>query len=379
MTGPTDASPTPDRSCLASARTVVVKVGTAALTGGTEELDRAFVHDLAAELAGLRASGRRVVLVSSGAVGAGIGPLGLERTPSDVTELQAAAAVGQPLLMSLWREALAVRGLPVAQVLVGRTDFDTRDRYLNIRNCLACLHERSVLPIVNENDTVATEEISLGDNDILAGKLAASVRADALVILTTVDGVLGPDGVVVSDAPDADGLLRLVRSEKSAQGRGGMRTKVEAARLAGLSGVPTVIASGGPTGTLTRVLASEPVGTFVPPAPARHAGRRVWIALTSTPAGMIQVDAGAARALVERGASLLARGVLNVTGRFGAGDVVAIHDDHGKEIARGLTNLTSDELRAVRGEPSSNFERLLGRRTHEEVVHRDNLAVTAAG
>lgn len=369
--------PDPRQSAV-GARRVVVKLGTALLTDGRDALDRAFMRDMGVQFARLRDSGREVIVVSSGAVGAGLAKLGFSRRPSDLSELQAAAAAGQPLLMTLWRDAMAERGIAVAQLLVGRTDFDARDRFLNIRNCLSCLHERGTIPIVNENDSVATDEISLGDNDVLAAKLATAVRADALVLLTTVEGVQDEQGGLIGEAGDARELVRHVRAERSAQGRGGMGTKVEAARIASLGGLVTIIARGRPPEQLGRILAGERVGTCIGADP-RHAGRRLWIALTATPLGSIEIDEGAMRAVVQRGASLLAKGVTGTTGRFGVGDVVVVHDHQGREVARGLSNLTADELRIVRGRDSSEFEGLLGRRAHHEVIHRDNLAITAAG
>lgn len=371
---PSSAAPRPE---VAGAQLIVLKVGTAVLTGANDTLDRAFMHDLAAQIATLQASGKRIILVSSGAVGAGLGVMSFDGRPTDVTDLQAAAAAGQPLLMSKWHEAFSVRNVEVAQILVGRGDFDSRERFLNIRNCLSCLHDHAVVPIVNENDSVATEEISLGDNDILAANLASAMRADLLVILTTVGGVETDAGHVIDRAEDAERLLQHVRAERSTQGRGGMRTKVEAARIASRSGTPTLIGPGRPVDRLASMLAGQPVGTLVLAQQARHAGRRLWIAMTATPAGRIEVDDGAASAIAERGASLLAKGITGVVGRFGVGDVVSIMDARGREIARGLTNLTSDELALVKGRASSEFETILGRRAHEEIVHRDNLATTS--
>lgn len=371
------------RERVRSAGLVVVKLGTAVLTGGTDTLDRAYLHDIASSIASLQSApagtpARRFIIVSSGAVGAGVGALRLPGRPADVAALQAAAAAGQPILMSLWREAFDVRGVPVAQILLSRTDFESRERYLNIRNCVHTLHDMRAVPIVNENDTVATEEISLGDNDGLAAKLAVAVQADALVILTTGPGVLDDRDQLVHESPDAAGLARYVRPMKTSQGRGGMATKVQACRDAGEAGIPTVIAPGRPAVTLSRVLAGERVGTCCAAADDKRLGRRNWIATGARPAGRLTLDDGAARAVRERGASLLAKGVTNVEGAFSVGDVVSLLDASGREIARGLTNLSSDEARAVMGRRSSEFEAVLGRRSHDEVVHRDNMAVVGA-
>lgn len=361
------------------ARTVVVKLGSAVLTGGGPVLDRAYLYDIAAQIGRARAGGRRLIVVSSGAVAAGLAPLGLSARPSDVAGQQAAAAAGQPLLMSLWGEALSVRGTPAAQVLLSRADFDSRDRFLNIRNCLTRLLEMGAVPVVNENDTVATEEISLGDNDLLSAKIAAAVQADLLVILTGVGGVLDESGRVIAHALGADSLSRFVRAEKSTQGRGGMASKLAAARAAGLKGSSVVIAPGRPAESLGRVLAGETVGTLItPPAEARVAGRRLWIGVGVTPSGSVSVDAGAERALRERGASLLARGVTSVAGAFEVGDVVTVVSAGGSEIARGLINFSSAEAARIVGLESSRFEDVLGRQAHEEVIHRDNLVLTDA-
>ncbi|MEM8835002.1 MAG: glutamate 5-kinase [Planctomycetota bacterium] len=365
-----------NRARLREAQRVVVKIGSALLTNDSPTIDRAYLHDAATQLAGLSASGREIILVSSGAVAAGVGALDLASRPDDVARLQAAAAAGQPALMSMWREAFGVRDAAVAQMLLSRSDFDERDRFLNIRNCVASLLDVGCLPIVNENDSVATEEISLGDNDLLAAKLSAAVRADALVILTTVEGVRDEAGEVIREAPDADQLAGHIRAGGTRMGRGGMRTKLQAARDAALAGVTTVIAGGRPITNLARVLNGDDVGTLIPGLASRHGGRRLWIALTATPAGTIDVDPGAAKAICVRGASLLAKGITAVTGRFDAGDVVLVRDGHGKEIARGLCNFDAADLRRIMGRDSAEFEGILGLRTHDEAVHRDNLAVT---
>jgi len=364
------------RERLGEAERLVVKLGTAVLTGGSGTLDRELFHAIAAEVKALRDAGKDVLIVSSGAVGAGMGALGMAKRPHDVAVLQASAAVGQPLLMSLWGEAFGAQGLTAAQLLVGRDDFDARDRYLNIRNCVSHLHDVGAVPILNENDTVATEEISLGDNDVLAARLAVALQAHALVILTTAAGVLDGAGAVVPWSETAEALASFVRSDKSAQGRGGMGTKVEAARVAALGGVMTVIASGRPATNLGAIARGEPVGTLVAPGVRRHGGRRSWIALSATPAGKIRVDEGAVRAIRERNASLLAKGVTGCEGEFEAGDVVVIVSSFGGEVARGLVNFSVEEVRRIAGKASESFAELLGREAHAEVVHRDNLTVT---
>lgn len=365
----------PERKRVHAAPVLVVKIGTSVLTGGADHLDTAYLHDVAAEIARLTEAGRRVVLVSSGAVGAGLGVLGMERRPEDLGQLQAAAAAGQPELIRLWRDAFAVRGVRVAQVLVGRSDFDARDRFLNIRNCITALLERGVVPIVNENDAVATEEIALGDNDVLASKVAHAAHASALVILTSADGVLDIDGRVIERVTGADDLVPFVRSEMTGQGRGGMSTKLDAARDATRAGIVTVIGPGRPASSLRAITDGETIGTLVAPREDRPRARDAWLGLSATPNGAIVVDDGAARALRERGASLLAKGVIATRAGFGVGDVVTIEDRHGTAIARGLTNLAQHELDRVKGLASAEIAEALGRRTHDEVVHRDNLVL----
>jgi glutamate 5-kinase len=365
------------RPAIQSARKLVLKLGTAVITSEDGHPDTTLMASIAKRLAAWRTGGRSITIVSSGAVGAGMGLISARGdAPTDVAELQAAAAAGQPRLMAEWRGALLAHRLEAAQILLARSDFDSRERYLNIRNCVDRLHAHGLVPIVNENDTVATEEISLGDNDVLAAKLAAALDADLLVILTTAEGVEDDAGAVVHEAAGVAALEPLIRDERSTRGRGGMRTKVEAARVAAAAAVPTVIGPGRPPDALARILAGEPVGTLIHPGATSPGARRKWIALSASPAGAIHVDQGAARALTDRGASLLAKGVTAVSGAFGPGDVVAVRNHAGVEIARGLTNLSSDELRLVKGRPSAELPAILGRRTHEEVIHRDHLVTT---
>ena len=374
-----NAPDTSPRHALRDAHTVVVKIGTAVLTGGNSSIDDAYLRELAAAIVAVRRAGRRVLIVSSGAIGVGNGVLGRRAGCADVSQLQAAAAVGQPILMTLWREAFAAHNIPVAQMLLTRADFDSRERYLNIRNCAAALEEwgkSSVVTIVNENDTVATEEISVGDNDILAANMAVAIRAEALVILTTVDGVERAGGEIITEAVNIAELRAHVREDRSGQGRGGMATKLEAARLASEAGIPTVIGPGRPASVVEDILAGEPIGTLLAGDDRGHRGKKRWIALAATPSGTIRVDDGAVSVLRTKKASLLAKGVTGCEGRFEIGDVVSVCDPGGREIARGLSNLTTEELKAVMGRASSEFEAILGRRAHEEVIHRDNLALS---
>ncbi len=372
---------------LTDARHVVVKIGTQLITGGVggksmPAIDTAFIANIAAQIAALRKKKVRVTLVSSGAVGAGCVQLNRKTRPTDVAEQQAVAAIGQRALVTHWHEALSALSKPgtasaltAAQVLLTRVDFDDRLRYLNIRNCIAKLHELKAVPVLNENDTVAVEEIRFGDNDLLAALTCSALKADALILLTSVPGLLDAQGQVIDRVDDVLDQLQHVRREKSSWGSGGMQTKLEAARVAVESGELAVIADGREPDVLTRVLSGERLGTVFAPAQRRLDSRQRWIGLTARPAGTITVDAGAADALTQKTTSLLATGVTGMTGRFGRGDVVMLCDPSGREVARGLSNYTADELRLIQGKKSNQLAAVLGRPAYKAVVHRNNLVV----
>lgn len=368
------------QTVLTAAKSVVVKIGTQLLTkeeAGKPSLDPAFIKQIARQIVQLHKQGRRVTLVSSGAVGAGCAALGITKRPSDLAELQAVAAVGQRQLMTEWHKAFVKHKMAVGQVVLTRTDFDDRVRFLNIRNCINKLHELNSIPVLNENDTVAVEELRFGDNDLLAAMTTNALRADALLLLTSVDGLLDGDGKVIDLIDDMSAYQGLLRAESSKWGRGGMSTKLESARLVMDAGEVAVIASGREPDIITRVLAGEKLGTVCLPAGRKLDSRQRWIALTARPSGTIQIDDGAAKAICERNKSLLATGVTQITGRFERGDVLLVRCDTGKELARGLTNYSAEELRLVMGKRSSQFEKLLGNAAYDEVIHRDNLVVLA--
>lgn len=372
---------------LTAARHVVVKIGTQLITGGVggksmPAIDTGFIANIAAQIAALRKKKVRVTLVSSGAVGAGCVQLNRKTRPTDVAEQQAVAAIGQRVLVTHWHEALSAltkpgstSALTAAQVLLTRADFDDRLRYLNIRNCIAKLHELKAVPVLNENDTVAVEEIRFGDNDLLAALTCSALKADALILLTSVPGLLDAQGAVIDRVDDVLDQLQHVRREKSSWGSGGMQTKLEAARIAVESGELAVIADGREPDVLTRLLSGERLGTVFAPAERRLDSRQRWIGLTARPAGTITVDAGAADALTQKTTSLLATGVTAMTGRFGRGDVVMLCDPSGREVARGLSNYTADELRLIQGKKSNQLAAVLGRPAYKAVVHRNNLVV----
>ncbi len=366
------------QTVLTEARNVVVKIGTQLLTvedGDKPSLDAAFIRRITKQIVGLRKEGRQVTLVSSGAVGAGCVSLGIEKRPTDLAELQAVAAVGQRQLMTEWHKAFIKYKMSVGQVVLTRTDFDDRVRFLNIRNCVNKLHELDCIPILNENDTVAVEELRFGDNDLLAAMTTNALRADALLLLTAVDGLLDEDGKVIDLIDDMAAFQGLSRSGKSKWGRGGMSTKLESAKLVMDAGEVTVIASGREPDVITRILSGERLGTVCMPAVRKMDSRQRWIALTARPSGTIQIDDGAAKAICERHKSLLATGITQITGRFERGDVLLVRSETGKELARGLTNYSAEELRLIMGKRSSQFEKLLGNAAYDEVIHKDNLVV----
>ncbi len=366
------------QTVLTAAKNVVVKIGTQLLTtedGDSPSLDAGFIRRIAKQVAGLRKQGRRVTLVSSGAVGAGCVSLGIEKRPSDLAELQAVAAIGQRQLMTEWHKAFSKYKLSVGQVVLTRTDFDDRVRFLNIRNCVNKLHELGSVPVLNENDAVAVDELRFGDNDLLAAMTANALRAEALVLLTTVDGLLDKKGNVIDLIDDMAAFEGLSRGGSSKWGKGGMSTKLEAAKRVMDAGEVAVIASGREDDVITRVLSGERLGTVCMPAVKKLDSRQRWIALTARPSGTIGIDDGATKAICERHKSLLASGVTQITGRFNRGDVLLVRSQTGKELARGLTNYSAEELRLIMGKRSSQFQKILGNAAYDEVIHRDNLVV----
>lgn len=369
------------QNVLANARQVVVKIGTQLITGSTTrralpQVDVDFIQRVAAQIAELTEAGCQVTLVSSGAIGAGCVEMGLAKRPTDVAEQQAVAAIGQRSLMTHWYEAFKAHGLGVGQVLLTRADFDDRLRFLNIRNCVGKLHEMKCIPVLNENDTVAVEEIRFGDNDLLAALMCSALRAQVLLLLTSVDGLLDEKGQVIDRVDNVIEKLSLVRhDQKSTWGSGGMQTKLEAARVVVESGELAVIASGRQPDVIKRVLGGEKLGTVFAPAEKKLDSRQRWIGLTARPAGAVTIDPGAVAALVDKGKSLLATGVVDLTGRFERGDVVMVRDPNGREIARGLSNYSADELRLIAGKRSNQVASILGRPAYKSVVHRDNLVM----
>jgi glutamate 5-kinase len=365
-----------------SAKTWVVKVGTSVLTGTDGTLDSARIDHLADQISAVMDSGRRVALVSSGAVGAGLGQLGWKRRPENLRQLQAAAAVGQAYLIRAYDEGLRRRRRHAAQLLLTHEDFDSRARYLNMRNTLHALFECDAVPIINENDTISVDEMKLGDNDQLAAMVTNLLEAPLLVMLSGVDGVYrtwpagagAPEVVAVVPQID-DAVLALATPVRSALGTGGMQSKLAAAKRVTQAGGSVIIASGKQTEPLTRILAGEPVGTLFLAHGARHRARKRWIGLAARPRGHYVVDDGARQALESGSKSLLAIGILEVVGLFEKGDVVGIRDRSGCEFARGLTNYGTADAARIRGLRTHEARAALGAAAYDEVVHRDNLAL----
>jgi glutamate 5-kinase len=360
-----------------SVKTIVVKLGTQLLTQQGGGLDLEYISSIARQIAALGEKKIVPTLVSSGAVGAGMAEMRLAKRPTDLAKLQAVAAVGQRRLMDAWADAFAPFNLPVAQLLLTREDIDDRTRFLNVRNTIIAAHEMGAIPIINENDTISTHElvkITFGDNDMLAALITSALRADLLVLLTVVDGLLDGTGQSVKVVQKISDARQLVRGETSSLGKGGMDSKLQAAKLVTESGEMMVIADGRSPNVLLRILEGADVGTRFLPASRRRSGRSRWIS-AARPAGSIVIDSGAVTALVERNKSLLAAGIVKVQGDFAPGDVVEIITADGTTVAQGLTNYTSQDVEKIRGKKSGEVRAMLGSAAYDEVVHRDNLVI----
>lgn len=355
------------RDSLKNATRIVVKLGTGVLTDRRKQIDPTQLSRIAAQIAAARGGGREIVIVSSGAVGAGMGLLGYEKRPMDLAQLQACAAVGQPRLMAHYARHFADHDLRVAEVLLTHDDLQHHERHLNARNTMVTLLGHNVIPVINENDAVSLAELKFGDNDRLSALVASLLPADLLVILTTVDGVIENFGKAnprtISVVESIDGALeKLAGGTASETAVGGMRSKIEAAKIVIRSGIPLVIASGKKKNVLEKILAGEDEGTLFVAPPTRLRGRKRWIAFFHHPKGSLLVDGGARKALRDAGKSLLPPGVARCEGDFGAGDVVRICDLDGMEFARGIARFGADEIR--RKKPA-----------RIELVHRDDLVI----
>lgn len=362
---------------------IVVKVGSSSITHPTGKLNLNQIESLVRQLADLAHQGKEIILVSSGAVGAGMGKLGLKERPKTIPEKQAAAAVGQGVLLHMYEKIFAEYGPTVAQVLLTREDLSDRKRFLNARNALLTLISFGVIPIINENDTVAVDEIKFGDNDTLSAMVASLVEADLLIILSDIDGLY-------TGNPQKDAKAKLVPMVEeitpevealaggagSKLGTGGMLTKLQAGKIAMNSGVSMMIGKGQQPRILLDLVAGEDLGTWFIPKNSKLQCKKKWIAFGTAVQGTITVDAGAAKALSAGGKSLLASGITKIEGQFGQGNAVRVCDEAGQEIARGLVNYTSEEVDKIKGLHSKAFDEVLGQHDYDEVIHRDNLTIS---
>ena len=371
------------RTITRDAKRWVIKIGSALLTNDGAGLDRQAIDGWVEQIAQLLAKGNEVVLVSSGAIAEGIVRLGWTTRPESIHELQAAAAVGQMGLIQAYESSFKRYDRHTAQILLDHDDLASRQRYLNARGALQTLIGLNVVPIVNENDTVVTDEIRFGDNDSLAALVANLIDADMLVILTDKDGLYdanpdnNPNAQLVSEAmADDSSLDALAGGSSGSLGRGGMITKLQAARLAARSGCSTVIAGGRNQQILHQVAAGENVGTLLSASQKPLAARKQWLAGQLQVKGKLILDAGAVKVLSEQGRSLLAVGVSAVQGKFTRGELVSCMDSHGVEIARGLVNYNSDEANRIKGQSTEAIPKILGYRDDDELIHRDNLVIS---
>jgi glutamate 5-kinase len=370
------------REVVQTARTIIIKVGTSVLSKEDDSLDEERLAGLASQIHLIHQSGRKVVMVSSGAIGAGIGLLKLDRRPDDLPHLQAAAAVGQAHLIRRYDDCLRKHGYHAAQMLLTASDFKSRARYLNVRNTLRTLFEYRVVPIINENDTISVEEIRFGDNDRLAALVSHLLESPLLVILSVIDGLYDgppshPDSRVIPLVTDFDAtVLGLATGERSKRGTGGMPSKLEAARTATAVGENVIIANGRNPKILEQILAGEEVGTLFLAKGASIPAWKRWIGYSLPPRGRFILDDGAQTALALQGKSLLAIGITEVQGEFSKGEVVSLVNRLGVEFARGLTNYPSHTVRQIAGKRTAAIAEILGDVPYGEVIHRDNLVVT---
>ncbi|MGN6314647.1 glutamate 5-kinase [Trinickia sp.] len=370
------------RSVIADSKRLVVKVGSSLVTNEGRGLDQAAIGRWAAQIAQLRQRGKEVVLVSSGAIAEGMQRLGWAKRPREIDELQAAAAVGQMGLAQVYESQFGEYGIRTAQILLTHADLADRERYLNARSTLLTLLRLGVVPIINENDTVVTDEIKFGDNDTLGALVANLIEGDALIILTDQQGLFtadprkDPSAELVREADaGAPELEAMAGGAGSAIGRGGMLTKILAAKRAAGSGANTVVASGREADVLTRLAEGEPIGTQLIARTARLAARKQWMADHLQVRGHVVIDDGAVEKVTVGGKSLLPIGVLEVQGVFARGEVIACLNRAGREVARGLTNYTSAETKRIARRASIDIESILGYMLEPELIHRDNLVV----
>ena len=365
-----------------SIKRIVVKIGTSLLTTKKNRLDEARIGDMVSQILELLDQGVEVLLVTSGAIGAGMGLLNIKTRPQSLPKLQACAAVGQSHLMKIYDSFFKRNCRLTAQLLLTQEDLADRRRYLNAKNTLLTLLGEGIVPIINENDTVSTDEIKFGDNDRLSSLVANLVKADLLLLLSDVDGLYRYDskgrriGSHIEEVTKiTDDIKNLALKSKSKQGIGGMASKIEAARICIDSGIHCIVANGTKKEVLIKAVKGQKVGTSFLPSQTRIAARKHWIAHSTKLCGSIIVDEGAVEALVRKNKSLLSSGIAGLEGNFDTGDVVSVMDKNNREFARGLTNYSSSEIEKIKGLKTGRIEQALGYKYYDEVIHRDNLVI----
>ncbi len=368
---------------LSKVKKIVVKIGTGVLTTEDGYLDKEQIKGLAEQVVGLRKMGYSVVVVSSGAIGSGMGELGIEKRPGTLPELQAVAAIGQSKLISMYDACFKVHGYHAAQILLTREDFEDRQRYLNTCNTIHTLFQLNAIPVVNENDTISVDEIKFGDNDAISALVTNLLNAELLIILSSVDGLYDRYPTAKSKATVipivenvSDEIRQLAFDVKTKRGVGGMQTKLEAASIVINAGEAVIIANGRTNNVLKKVVQGENIGTLFLPKDVKLASRKRWIGYSIKPKGKIYVDDGAMNALAEKGKSLLASGIVSVEGTFTKGDTVSIlKKGNGTIFAKGLTNYSSEEIERIKGCSTSHIAKVLGYKLYDEVIHRDNMVI----
>lgn len=368
---------------LSKVKKLVVKIGTGVLTTDDGFMDKEQIKRLAEQVVELKKMGYDVVVVSSGAIGFGMGELGIEKRPGTLPELQAVAAIGQSKLISTYDEYFKLHGYHAAQILLTREDFEDRQRYLNTCNTIHTLFQLNAIPVVNENDTISVDEIKFGDNDALSALVTNLLNAELLIILSSVDGLYDRCPTAKSKAMVipvvenvSDEIRQLAFDLKTKRGVGGMQTKLEAASVVTNAGEAVIIANGRINGILKKIVQGEDIGTLFLPKEEKLASRKRWIGYTIKPKGKIYIDDGAMHALRDKGKSLLASGIVSVEGTFNKGDIISIcGKGNGAVIARGLTNYSSEEIEKIKGCSTSHIAKVLGYKLYDEVIHRDNMVI----
>ena len=373
------------REDLKKAKRIVVKIGTTTLTDETGKLNTERIDEIARELTKLRKEGREVVFVTSAAISAGVERMGLSGRPATIPEKQAVAAVGQGILMQVYEKAFASYNQMVGQILLTREDTVKRDRYTNIRNIFNALFAHKIIPIINENDAVAVDEIKIGDNDTLSAQVASIIDADILIILSDIEGLYtsnpskDKNAKLLYEVPHiTENVEKAAGGAGSKHGTGGMLTKIQAAKIVVSSGIAMVIASGKEKNVFERILDGESIGTLFLSRKDRLQFRKRWLAFGARVKGNLHVDAGCVNAL-EKGSSLLPAGIISIEGEFKSGATLSIFDPAGREIARGLSNYSSNEMNKIKGVKTSLIEQILGYKNFDEVIHRDNLVLMSGG